>query len=378
MVLLQAIVASWSLDSLINVLHSSPAFQSIRQKRDAWVEKSYQCGRLDNPAFSMELEEGNYGLFLEQEIPNPLRLKRERDLWRGEMGFLEVGLKSDSFSLIIMVKSLYWNAIYTRHLLGITGETIVRLDSIMGMVERGHRMGRFPITHVLAVESKLNHYRSLMEILKSRYRGYLEHLSALLDTRIDSLEGSLSLPSIPDMSSMPVDSALPVMEAGASARISRYRKDLAGYDLWRISIYGGLWNDPATGNRWYSAGISLPIPLFNTMKGEARYWEGMSHAYRLDSLFAVRRVKGALKEFQTHAGALVRKIETVEEVEIPLARRMYREALRNYMKGGSTYLEVLDALEVLHEKEVERADYIMNLVNMCMELEAILGRCIRR
>ncbi len=376
--LLTALISAWSLDSLIAVAHRTPAFESMHLRRAAWLEKAYQYGRVNNPVFSVEREEGNFGIFLEQELTNPVRLKNEKRVWRSEWELLDIRIRSDSFALIIMLKELYWNAVYTKELMEITGRTVLRIDSVKGVVERGYLEGRFPLTHVLAMQSRLNHYGSMFEMLKSRYDGYMEHISMLLGIRVDAIEGNLEAPSAADLDAIPVDSAIPVMLAGASSRIARYRGEVSGNSLWRISIYAGVWNDPSSGNRWYSAGFSFPVPVFDNLRGERGYWRRMSEAYRMDSLFAVRRVKGLLHEFESGAGALLSKLKVVEEVEIPLARRMYREALRNYMKGGSTYLEVLDALELLHEKEVERADYIMELLNMCMNLESILGRCIRR
>ncbi len=376
--LLAVLVSGWSLDSLIAAVHRTPAFESLSLRRSALLERAYQYGRMENPVLSMEREEGNFGIFLEQELMNPVKLKNERKLWKGEWELLDARIKSDSFALIIRVKELYWKAIYTEELMEITRRTIFRLDSIKGMVEKGYLEGRFPLTHVLAMESRLNHYASTFEMLKERYDGYMEHISMLLGVRVDAVEGNLEAPTIPDLKSIPVDSAIPVMVAGASSRIARYRGEIAGNSLWKISIYAGVWNDPYSGNRWYSTGFSLPLPIFDNLKGESMYWRGMSESYRMDSIFAVRRVKGLLHEFRSGADALLSKLKTVEKLEIPLARRMYQESLRNYMKGGSTYLEVLDALEVLHGKEVERADYIMELLDMCMKLEVIIGRCIRR
>ncbi len=376
--LLTVLLAGWSLDSLIAAIHRTPAFESMSLRRSAWLEKSYQYGRLDNPVFSIEGEEGSFGIFLEQELMSPSKLRSERKVWKGELELLDTRLRSDSFALVIMLKKLYWRALYTEELIGITRRTISRLDSVRGMVDRGYLEGRFPLTHVLAMESRLNHYASILEMLNSKYSGYLGHISTLLGIRVDALDGELEAPDIPDLKSIPVDSAIPVVSAGASSRIARYRSGVADNSLWKVSVYAGIWSDPASGNRWYSAGLSLPIPVFDNLKGERMYWKRMSEAYRMDSVFAVRRVKGLLLEFESGTDALLSKLRMVEDVEIPLARRMYQEALRNYVKGGSTYLEVLDALEVLHEKEVERADYIMELIDMCMELEAILGRCIRR
>ncbi len=372
------LLSAWTLDSLISIALSSPAFESIELRRAAWTERAYQYGRLSNPLLSLEVEEGVRGIFLEQELVSPMVISGQRRLWEAERELLDVQMRSDSFALIIAVKALYIRAIYTKELVEITRRTVLRIDSLRKVVERGHRAGRFPLTHVLAMESRLKHHSSLLEMLESEYRAYLGRLSALLGVRVDTLAGSLRIPDNLKAVSFSPDSAIPVLTAGASSRIALYRSRISSGSLWRLSFYAGVWSDPASGSRWYSAGISIPVPVFDSRKGEARYWERMSQAYRMDSLFALRRIEGFLQEYDVRMKALLSRLEAVEGVEIPLALRMYDRALRNYTKGGASYLEVLDALQMLHEKRVERADYIMEILNMCMELESIFGRCVRR
>ncbi|GEM_PF-3249753 len=370
-----------TLDSLIAIaLNSSPYVNFLNDRFEAVDALGYQAGRLSNPEieFSYSPDEIYWGF--SQDLPNPRLMSLERSLWKVQLDGMRLSTRRDSFQFILLIKSLYLESVF-HHIRGaILQEALDTLESFRNTVEYGYRNGRFPYSHVLNLDARIEHIKGEISLARVRKENALEALSSVVGIHVDSVDFSLPQPDVPplDILLSMVDSSFEMSEKGISLREVRLR---ASHE--RARIFPGISIDMGIKrqmdlNSILEAGFSIPIPIFDMNRGNINYYKYMEMALVNDSLYSVNRMVARLSALYRQFEALSRRLNAIREREIPLLEHSCENFRNMYMRGQASYLEVMDTFEKLMEKKMEELEYMRRKYMICMAVERLIGKCMRK
>ena len=372
------------MDSLVLWAMSSPV-----SPREVWeysvkAEESrlYQFGRLSNPAVGYDYDPDYHLLGLSQEIPNPWLLKAHRRIGEGRVRAAAVKRTEDSLKFVLYLKGRYYDLLLLNGRLYVESLRLAALDSLVRIVERGVRVGRFPVAHLDALKARREHLLGRISLLKGEYGGILSGLSVLVARDLPRIEDTLpEPPALPEE-----DSLLTLLGNSPALRLKAEEVRLAraevGFQGARVfpgfEVSAGVFryrDRPANG---ITAGVSFPLPLFNTNRGNygaARY---LLKRAKADSAFTYGRLSGEVLMLARTYNAVRGKLRRLDEVEIPALEGAYSSTLKAYMVGAVGYTEVFSALDALYGAYTERHGLKRRAFALLSELEALLNADLRR
>jgi len=372
------------LDSLILWALSSPTSPKAAWDYSVKAEESrlYQFGRLPNPTVGYDYD-ADYHIFgLEQEIPNPWLLKAHRRIGEGRVRAVTVRRTEDSLRFVLYLKGRYYDLLLLNGRMRVESLRLAALDSLIRIVERGVRVGRFPVAHLDALRARREHLLGQVSLLGEEYAGILSALSVLVARELPRIEDTLSEPpALPEG-----DSLLALLGNSPVLRLKSEEIGLAraevGYQGARIfpgfEVSAGVFryrDRPANG---ITAGVSFPLPIFNTNRGNygaARY---ILRRVKADSAFTHGRLTGEVLMLARTYGAVKEKLRRMDGIEIPALERSYSSTVRAYLIGAVGYTEVFSAIDALYGAYAERHELKRRAFAILSELEAILNSDLRR
>ena len=370
-----------SLDSLLKVALESSIYGEILKNRRLSVQAmEYQAGRFPNPEIFSSFSTDEVVAGVSQSITNPLLLSLQKDLWKNDMQKAQLWEERERFYFLLRLKREYIRAVISTLRIRTLEESIDTLEEFMRKVEEGYERGKFPYSHVLNLKARLEHLQGELSLERLRFRNYLIQLSVLSGIEVDSIVSSLpsvEMPSEERLLSM-LRSSFVAAEKGISIKEMELRRRYASVSVFSQLNMELAYRREFPNNRLVELGVSFPLPLWNFNRGEVRYYEYMKRAIVNDSAFTLGLLSSEILSLREEFQVLKNRLSIIRKSEIPLLERAYENSKLMYMRGGGSYLEVVDAFEKLIQKKMEELDYTIRMYDICFRIEEILGRCLRK
>ncbi len=367
------------LDSLIMWALSSSVSPRRIWEYSFKAEKSrlYQFGRLSNPSMGYDYD-ADYHIFgISQEIPNPWLLRYHRKMGKAVVEAAALKNTEDSLEFILYIKDRYYDLLLVNGKIDVENKRLKALDSLIRIVNRGVRVGKFPMAHLDALKARREHLIGRISLLKEKYRGMLLGLSVLTGRNLPDIDDTLpNPPAIPEEDSMLslLDNSPLLKFKSTEIRLASAR---VGYESARvfpgIEVSAGLYRYRDIPLGGITAGVSVPIPIFNNNRGNLGAAKYSLEMVKADSAFIHGRLAEEILLLTRNYKAFIEKLRRTYEVEIPALLRAYSTTLNAYMKGAVGYTEVFSALDALYETRIEILEIKRNAFATLNRIESILN-----
>ncbi|MBU0743436.1 TolC family protein [bacterium] len=140
-----------------------------------------------------------------------------------------------------------------------------------------------------------------------------------------------------------------------------------------LTVSAGAQHFSGSGDRAFTFGLSLPIPLFDRNQGglaEARYRQAQSsHEKRYSE---VQAVTALVESYEALSAARTEALGLREEI-VPAADQAFEAARDGYQQGKFGYLDVLDAQRTFFEAKVGLLDALARYHRAVAIVESLVG-----
>ncbi len=342
----------------------------------------YQFGRISNPSVGYDYDADYHILGLSQEVSNPWLLKAHRRIGEGRTRMADIRRAEDSLRFVLYLKDRYYDLLLILGRLHVEEERLSALEELIGTVDRGVRVGRFPVAHLDALKARREHLRGRITLLVGEHTGILSSLSLLTGRDIRLIEDSLT-----DPPSLPGEDTLLLLLRNSPAirlKLEEVRLAEAEVSYQRSRVFPGFglsagifrYRDRPAGG--ITAGLTFPLPVFNTNIGNYRASEYLLKRAKADVTFTNVRLAGEVLLLARTYNAIRKKLKRMKDVEIPALERAYTSTVKAYVMGAVGYTEVLSALDALYEAHAERYEIRRRAFALLSRLESLLNTELRR
>lgn len=193
---------------------------------------------------------------------------------------------------------------------------------------------------------------------------------------VDSLGATDALPDLDRVEQMALRSRPELTALEQQQRAARANSHLTKEQAFLPDLFLGATRDlMQSAGAWYTAGISLPLPVFfwqhsNGDFAETRHRELELAATYLDARAAVGQ---DVRAAYATAEASQRQVIFLRDRLLPSAREAYRVATLSYGLGGISALEVLDARRTMVDAQRQFADALAAANSARSELDRAAG-----
>jgi len=380
---------------LLKVLKWNPDLTVLRYEIKSKDGKIYQQSRLANPEFEFELENfagtgelsgfgrSEYTVLLSQEIPTGKKRSLSAGVARVEKSISELKLNKKTADILLKAKIKFYELYFLQEKIALKEKQVNQIESFKLQILKRVRAGKTSLLELSRIKIYLLRCRTDLKSSISKFYSTGIYLASLWG------EDSFSYRSV-----IAGDSGWEnFMINKEMNKISQLNPDLAllkkvikqhevelrlekAVRIPDISISGGIKRHSETGLTAFTAGISIPVPLFDNNKG------GVSTAgYLVEK--AVAELKAEVLRVRSELTAKFRNLITeLENTEIykikiiPESENTLKIISEAYSMGRSDYLEVIDVYDSVYEINEEYIQSIRDRRIEMAEMERLNGRIL--
>jgi len=356
-------------DLLLAVTLRNPGVQAAREAWHATLHQYTQAEYLEGllreyRAFGRYLDMGG-APDMDDYLPYPSTLSFKGEMIREEARMAEIEWEQVLRDTLVQAGATFFEYQFQHRGEGVAAENVAILENLLTVVQERFATGLATQAEVLRLQVELERQRNLERDFRARQRSAAADINALLDRSADAPLGRPADRDLPH--------ALPELDA-LTAQALEHRQEIRAQDA-RIAQMeialrmGEIMNRPRPGLAMEAA----PRPAY--AQSEAYLGEMRQR------LEAARRNRGQLQA-QTRALARTtleeadiarRQATLIEEVVLPLDRTAYDIALRGYMAGDLTFMELLDAERQLLDARLELDESRRDRNQALLQLTVVRG-----
>lgn len=355
-------------EAIQKALGASPRLKSARDGLDAAKGAQMQASTIPNPQFEVVAENiagsGRFGGFdsaettlgISQEIE--VGGKRDYRVQAAAQGAVygQYALTIERLNLIRDVQVAYHNAVAAQEALALAKERKALAKEMRQSVNKRVQSAAEPEVQLRKAEIGL----STATVIEGRARREFTHTKHVLASLWAGHEGQFMLEdaSFFALSAPPSEDEVEAKLAKSADLIRRDAQTSqmqALYELERAQAMPnpkfmlGLRDLRASDNQALIAGVAVPIPVFNSNRGNIASAKSKVSQAKNDKLSAHLVLRNAVFESLEEMINAYSHAQTLKKDIIPSAQQAFKLARNGYQAGRFPYLEVLDSQRTLFE-----------------------------
>lgn len=390
-------------DAIERIMRDHPDLESAKLLLNAEIALADDAGTFPNPDISIEIEniaEGtvsrengdkqvNAGVLQSIELGG----KRARRIEAAEMAIRGARFAHDRVTMTMRSEIMtgFIDAVEAQDMETLKGE-LLRISEAFHKAARSRvDAGKAPPIEVSRASVELDLARIEAENARRLFTSAAGRFALLLGLddserlHFDSQIGlTIQIPPLEELlkrlDSMP-DLIKVDVERGIAETELAVKRSLRYPDLEFILEANGIDGDRE--ERRYTAGVSIPIPLFTRGTGAVRAADARSAAVRAQRESIRRRMISELTSIWEETMATTRRVATIQERILPDMHEMLSAVQSGYLQGKFDYLDILSAQreffairEQLIESEAESRRMVVRMYQLTA-MDGLLGNPIK-
>ena len=380
---------------LLKVLGGNPDLAALRYEVKSKDGRIYQQSRLANPEFEFELENfagggelsgfgrSEYTALLSQEIPTGNKRSLSVRIAKVEKTISELMLNKKVADLLLEAKIKFYELCFLQEKIALKKKQTSQIENFKLQILKRVRAGKTSLLELSRIKIYLLRCKTDLKSAVSEFYSTGLYLASLWGEDTFSYQSVIAGYSewekfiISDemnkISDLNPDLAVLKKEIKQHEVELRLEKAIRIPD---ISISGGIKRHSETGLTAFTAGISIPVPIFDTNKG------GVSTAgYLVDK--AAAELKSEVLRIRAELTAkfriLITELENTKIYKdeiIPESEKTLMIISEAYAMGRSDYLDVIDVYDSVYEINEEYIRSIRDRRIELAEIERLNGRIL--
>jgi len=380
-------------DALDLAADHNPALAAAGFQVEAADARVVQAGRWANPELEFEVE--NFGgrddlrgfestestLLISQLLQIGGKIKRGREVAESDFAIAGRGWASVELDVRARTTAAFYAVLTEQERLNLSQELLALAQSFADTVDARVEAGK--VSPVEATRARMEVAAVRVQMIRATRELEISRvsLSAMWGSSIAGFRRALG--ELPQPDSRPAWSELQVLVKetpdmlALGDRLQRSERVVALEKSFRVpdlTVAAGPRRFSETGDSAWVAGISLPLPVFDSNRGARRAAE-----FELES--TRRQIHAARIELETGLVSVVQRLDAAVEVAtsmeaevIPAATSAFDAVEIGYNEGKFGFLDVIDAQRTLFDARSILLDSVAEYALARVDLERLIGR----
>ncbi len=389
------------LDSLVEeALSNNPELRSYSERIEALKERPDQARSLDDPRLGFALSNLPVDTFrfdqepmnqkqisLKQKIPFPGKLSLKGEIAEKDTGIAREEYAEKRNRITSKVKAAYYDLVFIQKALDLTNNNRELLADFIKTAETGYAVGTLKQRDIVKARLQLSNIIRKVISLKNRREIAEARLTSLLGRSgrqaipIEKLEITSFDRPLNELLSAAIKNRPALIKLETAREKARLAKKLAQkefYPDFDFSVsYGQRDNgDTVTRPDFFSAAVTINIPLWYKNKESRKVSEKTANARRADELynsmtndllFQLRALKSEIKLFD-------QELELITTGLVPQSTISFESAISEYKVKKTGFLDLIRSQIDLYNYELDYHRALSLREKKLAELEAAVGQ----
>ncbi|MBW2278265.1 MAG: TolC family protein [Deltaproteobacteria bacterium] len=380
-------------DALKLATDHNPMLAAAKYQVEAADARVVQAGRWANPELEFEVE--NFGgsdelhgfesvestLLISQSLQIGGKIKRGREVAESDYAIAGRNWESVELDVRAQTTAAFYSVLTAQERSGLSRELLELAQSFADTVDARVEAGKVsPVEatrarmEVAAVRVQLIRATRELEVARVRLSAMWGTSTADFRHAIGELPGPGDRPAWSELQALVHQT--PDMRA-LDDRLLRSERLVALENSFRIpdlTVAAGPRRFSETGQSAWVAGISLPLPIFDSNKGARRAAEFKLEGSRRDVQAARIEIETGLVSVVQRLDAAVEVATSMEAEVVPAATSALDAVEIGYTEGKFGFLDVIDAQRTLFDARSILLDSIAEYALARVDLERLIGR----
>ena len=380
-------------DALVLAVEHNPVLAAARYQVEAADARVLQAGRWANPELEFEIE--NFGgrdelygfestestLLISQRLQIGGKIKRGREVAESDYALAGRGWASVVLDVRAQTTAAFYAVLTEQERMGLSQELLALAQSFADTVDVRVEAGK--VSPVEATRARMEVAAVRVQLIRVTRELEIARVSLSAMWGSSTANFRRALGELPQPDSSPAWSELQVMVNATpdmlalGDRLQRSERVVALENSFKIpdlTVAAGPRRFSETGQSAWVAGISLPLPVFDSNKGARRAAE-----FELES--TRRQIHAARVEIETGLVSVVQRLDAAVEVAtsmeaevVPAATSAFDAVEIGYNEGKFGFLDVIDAQRTLFDARSILLDSVAEYALARVDLERLIGR----
>lgn len=382
-------------EALLKVLKLNPDLEALRYEVKSKDGEIYQQSRLANPEFEFELENfagtgelsgfgrSEYSVLLSQEIPTGKKRSLSIGIAKVSKTITELILKKKGADLLLEAKKMFYELYFLQEKIALKRRQVSQIENFRQQILKRVKAGKTSPLELSRIKIYLLRKKTDLRSTISEFNSTGVYLASLWGEESffykSVFAGYSGWEKFIISNEMNIISELNPDLVLLKKVIRQHEVELRLEKAIRIpdiSISGGIKRHSESGLTAFTAGLSIPVPVFDNNKG------GVSTAgYLVDK--AVTELRSEELRIQSELTAKFRALITelentriYKDEIIPESENTLKIISEAYAMGRSDYLEVIDVYDSVYEINEEYIQSIRDRRIEMAEIERLNGRIL--
>ena len=380
---------------LVKVLGGNPGLAAMRYEVKSKDGEIYQQSRLTNPEFEFELENfagsgelsgfgrSEYTALLSQEIPTGNKRSLSVRIAKVEKTISELMINKKGADLLLEAKKKFYELYFLQEKIALKRKQISQIENFKLQILKRVRAGKTSPLELSRIKIYLLRCKTNLKSAVSEFYSTGVYLASLWGE--DSFSYKSVIAEYSEWEQFTINEEMNKI-SDLNPDLAMLKKEIQHHEaelrlekaikIPNISISGGIKHHSEIGLTAFTAGISIPVPLFDNNKG------GVSTAgYLVDK--AVAELKAEVLRIRSELTAKCRTLKTelgntkiYKNEIIPESEKTLKIISEAYAMGRSDYVEVIDVYDSVYEINEEYIQSIRDRRIELAEIERLNGRIL--